>query len=138
MTAEQTQIAHQLLREGLDWIGMTELTEEEEEKATQVQARIERLLEDVEGAPAGKPVSLEDHHRVVLSTREHHRRCLEEKDECRLRMDKSLNHPEQQTREYQRAMIRRFQVAYQQWEAAERAMTNAEAGYGRALWEALQ
>ena len=47
MTAAQERVALQLLREGLDWIGMDNLTEAEEEAATEVQCRIERLLVDL-------------------------------------------------------------------------------------------
>ena len=47
MTEAQEKVARSLLREALDWVGMCELTEAEEERAEEVSARIERLLVDL-------------------------------------------------------------------------------------------
>lgn len=47
MTEAQEAIARALLREALDWVGMVNLTDAEEERAEEVAARIERLLVDL-------------------------------------------------------------------------------------------
>lgn len=135
MTACQAQLAQELLAEGLHWIGLTDLTDEEEEKATQLQCRIERLLEDVGGAPVPPPVTLEEYHTDLLAARDYHARCLEEKDAARLRMNAALSDVRSETT-CQKMRILRFQVAYRCWEAAERMMHNAEGAYTRALYEA--
>jgi len=53
VTHEQQQLALSLLREALDWIGMVDLTDAEEERATEVQCRIEQLLVELGDRPSG-------------------------------------------------------------------------------------
>ena len=53
LNTAQSQAAVALLREALDWVGLVELTDEEEEKTEDLQLRIERLLTEI-GALRGR------------------------------------------------------------------------------------
>lgn len=58
MSEAQEKAARGLLREALDWVGMVNLTESEEEAAEEVAARIERLLVDLGELRRGRRIPL--------------------------------------------------------------------------------
>jgi hypothetical protein len=129
MSPAQSKLARSLLKEAIDWIGMTDLSVNEDELAEEVQARIERLLVDLGDLPGpGTGARIEDLYRVVLSTRAHCERAEHERDECRRRLHHALEAGD--PLEY---MTRRLQVAISQWEEADRAQMAAEAAYYRGL-----
>lgn len=57
MTEAQEKLARELLRESLDWVGMVNLTDAEEERAEEVASRIERLLVDLGEIKRGRHYS---------------------------------------------------------------------------------
>lgn len=141
MTTAQETTARALLREGLQWIGLTELTDEEEERATEVQERIERLLIDLGDIKADliQPPARDrvaEMYRIVLATRERYQQAEAERDLCRKQMDSALAVSADRPRA--RYLVRRFEVAYEQWEIAERTRQHAEGAYYRVLMEAAE
>ncbi len=76
MTAAQETLAVDLLREALDWVGIT-LTAEEEERAEDVQRRIERLLADLGALPCQELLALA---RDLATARQVEREAGEEAD----------------------------------------------------------
>jgi hypothetical protein len=138
MTTAQATTARALLKESLQWVGLTDLTDEEEEKAAEVQERIERLLidlgdikEDLKFPPARDRIA--EMYRIVLATRARYEQAERVKDLARQAMDKALAVSCDRPRS--RYVVRRFEVAYEQWERAERTRQQAEGAYYRVLME---
>ena len=138
MTTLQSEQAKALLRECLDWVGVVELTDEEEEKAEGVQVRLERLLIDLGELPDPRMPASDPHdlYHVVINCREKLRIAVEERDASRTALDDHLR-TKGVVSDHEKAMvyIRRHQIAYHQWELAENQNLRAEADYYRALKE---
>lgn len=113
MTAAQEELAVGLLREALDWVGLDQLTEREEAKATDLQLRIDRLLADVQ-QPARGETSVEGLYFQVCVSRDRLDRAQRE-------MAESRGHEQ------------RYPIAVRMWQRARDAYLCANREYESAL-----
>lgn len=134
MTTAQGELAIGLLRESLDWIGVLNLTPEQEGHAEELQRRIDRLLGEL-GAMPGMVTRREqprDLYEIILRCRDRLKQAAEEKDAARLRVNE-LMQAGAELGPARSVAIRRLELAFAQWEAAEHEMFRAEADYSRSL-----
>lgn len=121
-----------LLMECLEWIGMTNLSPDEEAKACELQERISNhiLQQLASPAPARSAEPPVNHYERVIDLRLQTEMAEREKRLAQQVLQSVMRSGDQEQQLY---AVRRHTLAYEEWQKAERALQDAEAGYYRSL-----
>lgn len=130
LSKAQAELAVSLLREALDWVGLVDLTTEQEEHAEALQLRIERLLMDCGSLPSRRELSETERYQLLVEAQERCRAAERERILARALLAKTLPGDDAEAGV---VAIRRYNRAYSEHERAQEEVQQAEIAYHRAL-----
>lgn len=130
LSRDQAAVAVSLLREALDWVGLVDLTTEQEGQAEALQLRIERLLMDCGAMPGRRDLTEGDRYCLVVEARERMLAAERERLTARAQLEQAIRAGRSEAAV---TAVRRYNRAYAEHEAAQRELVECERAYHRAL-----
>ena len=130
--------ARALLLETLDWIGLVNISASEEERAEELQERINDFVlrslaagvELIDPATCAPPPTPADHHERVMQARLRVEMADREKRLAQQLLQSVMRNGDGEQKLY---AVRRNTLAYERWQQADRDAQDAETEYYRSL-----